>query len=105
MGHFGRVNLACFYVGSFWPILVGCFCPMPPPPHTHTHTLTHTPILYNINETAHNDKVSFMTSHTILCSTAVSKESHTAEKDDDTYPNPFRAFATYKYKVGKLTKI
>ena len=43
--------------------------PPPPPPH----------IFYNINKTAHNDKLSFMMSHTSLCSAAVSKEPYTVE--------------------------
>ena len=57
------------------------------------YTPTSSPIFYDINETALNDKFSFMTPHTslcMLCSTAVSKESYTVEKDDDTYPNPYK---------------
>ena len=76
VGHFG-LNLGwvvSLYFGvSFWPDIP----PTPPP------------IIYNINKKAHIYYFFFMTSHTSLCSAAVSKESHTAEKDDDTDPNPF----------------
>ena len=56
----------------YWTILVDRFGLIP------------IPIFYNINETAHNDKFSFMTSHTIPCSAAVSRNpTELKQKGDD----------------------
>ena len=68
-GHFGlgRFGLILWRIVSAY--FGGSFRPDIPPP-----------IFNNINETAHNDKVLFMMSHTSLCSAAVLKESYTVEK-------------------------
>ena len=72
LGPFGLILgwvVSAYFVGSFRPDI-----PRPPP------------ISFNINETAQNDKFSFMTSHNGLSSVVVSK----FKKDDDTFPNPYK---------------
>ena len=68
MSRCGQVKFCLGHFGLFlgWVVSAyfgGLFQPNDPSPPSHTPPPPPPPIFYNINETAHNDKVSFMTSY------------------------------------------